>query len=99
MKANTRSLQVAEAADLIGVSPDTLRRLADTGAIPSHRLPSSHRRFDLGDVLAFRKSLRRESPRSVRPSRTAKEDAREQEELWSIAAANLMADIIAGDES
>jgi len=52
-----RSLNVSEVADLLGVSADTIRRLADKGHLPCHRLPSGYRRFDPGDVLRFQRLL------------------------------------------
>jgi excisionase family DNA binding protein len=55
-----RSLTTTRAADLLGVSAETVRRLADTGQLPSYRLrlPSGWRRFDAGEVLEFRERLR-----------------------------------------
>lgn len=53
-----RSLTTTETARLVGVSADTVRRWADNGLIPSHRLPSGFRRFDLGEVLAFKRTIR-----------------------------------------
>ena len=53
-----RSLNVSQTADLLGVCDDTVRRLADTGHLPCHRLPSGYRRFEASDVLAFRQELR-----------------------------------------
>ncbi len=55
-----RTLAVAEVADILGISCDTVRRLADGGELPCHRLPSGYRRFDAGDVLTFRAELRRQ---------------------------------------
>ncbi len=57
------SLNVSRTADILGVSPDTVRRLADAGHLPSYRLPSGWRRFDAGDVIAFREQLRRHDGR------------------------------------
>ncbi|MCH7576816.1 MAG: helix-turn-helix domain-containing protein [Chloroflexi bacterium] len=55
-----RSLSVSSTADLLGVSVDTVRRLADAGHLPSYRLlPSGWRRFNAVDVLEFRERLRR----------------------------------------
>ena len=42
---------VSEAAELLGVSPDTIRRLADRGELPVARTAGGRRRFD-GAVLA-----------------------------------------------
>jgi len=38
---------VAEAAEQLGVSVDTIRRWADTGKIESHRTPTNQRRIIL----------------------------------------------------
>ena len=59
-----RSLTTSRAADLLGVSADTVRRLADTGQLPSYRLhlPAGWRRFDAVAVLDFKDHLR-QSPR------------------------------------
>lgn len=58
-----RSLTVTRTAKLLGVSADTVRRLADNGRLPSHRLPpSGWRRFDAGEVLEFKERLRLPAP-------------------------------------
>jgi excisionase family DNA binding protein len=54
----TRPMTVAEAAETIGVSGDTVRRWADLGLLPVYRLPSGHRRFDALDIRRFRDHLR-----------------------------------------
>ena len=46
MQNTARPLRVAEAAARIGIHPDTLRRWADAGRIPSVRYPTGERRFD-----------------------------------------------------
>ena len=46
-------LTVAEAARLIYVSPDTIRRYSDSGKLHTLRTPSNHRRFYKRDVLAL----------------------------------------------
>ena len=57
MDAAIRGLTVREAAKLVGVSPDTVRRWADAGRLASYRLPSGHRRFDQSKVERFRDDL------------------------------------------
>lgn len=52
------SLNVSQTADLLGVSADTVRRLADTGHLLCYRLPSGYRRFEASDVRAFGNALR-----------------------------------------
>jgi len=53
-----RSLTIGQTAEWLGVSVATVRRLADCGQLPCHRLPSGYRRFDPSDVLDFARSLR-----------------------------------------
>ena len=53
-------LTVREVAEFCGVSCDTVRRWADGAILPSFRLPSGHRRFELREVLAFREGLRQQ---------------------------------------
>lgn len=49
-----RPLTCAQAAALLGVSHDTVARMADGGEIPSTRTPGGHRRFRRADVEAVR---------------------------------------------
>ena len=45
-------LRLSEAAALLGVHPDTLRRWADAGQVPCTRTPGGERRFTRADVEA-----------------------------------------------
>jgi len=47
---NGQWLRVRQAADLLGVSPTTVRRWADAGTIASRRTPSGQRRFSRHDL-------------------------------------------------
>ena len=48
------SLTVSEAADLLGVSPATIRRAVDKGELPGFRIPgSTHRRIPKEAVEAI----------------------------------------------
>jgi excisionase family DNA binding protein len=47
-------LSISEAARLLEVSTDTLRRWADRGLIETVRLPSGHRRYPRSAVEAIR---------------------------------------------
>ena len=47
-------LKASEAADLLGVSPDTLRRWVDDGAVPAIRTMGGQLRLRESDVLTFR---------------------------------------------
>ena len=57
MRTVPRGLTVRSAASLLAVSVDTVRRWADSGLLPSYRLPSGHRRFDRSAVQRFREDL------------------------------------------
>ena len=46
-------LRVQQAAELLGVSPSTLRRWADSGKVPSQRTPGGQRRFSREDLAAL----------------------------------------------
>ena len=45
------TLTPKSAAAIVGVSPDTIRRMADAGKLVHFRLPSGHRRFRREDVV------------------------------------------------
>ncbi len=56
-----RLVGVKEAAAVIGVSPNTIRKWADEGLIPHVRLPGSdYRRFDVAALEKFRRGLETE---------------------------------------
>ena len=55
------SFTVGEAAELIGVSPDTVRRWVDSGQLPAERTPGGRRRVD-GAALAHFLTKRAGSP-------------------------------------
>ncbi len=55
------SFTVGEAAELIGVSPDTVRRWVDSGALPAERTAGGRRRVD-GAALAHFLTARAGSP-------------------------------------
>lgn len=46
-------LSVAEAATLVGVSRDTLKRGVPSSELPYHRTPGGHRRYQRSDVEAY----------------------------------------------
>src|ERR1700694_4414231 len=49
--------QTGQAADLLGVSPDTVRRWADAGRLPTLRSPGGHRLVDGAALAEFAVSL------------------------------------------
>ena len=49
---NSSVLRLSEAAALLGVHPDTLRRWSDEGKVPVSRTPGGERRFSREDIDA-----------------------------------------------
>jgi putative resolvase len=47
------NLSIGDAARILGVSVDTVRRWSDEGRVPVVVLPSGHRRYRLADVEAL----------------------------------------------
>ena len=47
------TFRISEAAALLGVSPDTVRRWVDTGRLAAHRDEHGHRMLDGADLAAF----------------------------------------------
>ncbi len=53
-KELNRMLTVSEAAELLGVSKSTIRRLSSSGEIKTYRIGTGkHRRFRKGDLLEY----------------------------------------------
>lgn len=52
-----RSYSIGRAARLLDVSPDTVRRWADAGRLPTHRDASGRRLIDGPDLAAFAAAL------------------------------------------
>lgn len=59
-----RSYTIGRAARLLGVSPDTARRWADAGRVPTHRDESGRRLIDGRDLAAFSAALAAEGSES-----------------------------------
>jgi molybdopterin-binding protein len=59
---------VGEAAELLGVSADTVRRWADAGRLRAHRDAHGHRMVRGKDLAAFAASLRDAAPDGVASS-------------------------------
>ena len=51
---DTPLLTIGEAARMLGVSVDTIRRWSDSGRIPAVVLPSGHRRYRAEDIRNLR---------------------------------------------
>ncbi|WP_326823272.1 TOBE domain-containing protein [Streptosporangium sp. NBC_01756] len=50
------TFRISEAAALLGVSPDTVRRWVDVGRLPAHRDEHGHRTVAGADLAAFARS-------------------------------------------
>lgn len=50
-------LTISQAAAILGIHADTLRRWSDRGVVPTVRLPSGYRRFRPGEIAALRTSM------------------------------------------
>jgi molybdopterin-binding protein len=63
------SFTVGEAAGLIGVSPDTVRRWIDSGQLPAERTPGGRRRVDGAALACFLTERATTPPASVESAR------------------------------
>ena len=54
MKSKNGLISIREAAQLLGISQSTLKRMADQGLVRAQRTPGGHRRFSRSDLLAAR---------------------------------------------
>lgn len=52
MASSTYDLSITEAAEIVGVHPDTLRAWADKGEVKSWKTVGGHRRFRRDDLTA-----------------------------------------------
>ena len=92
-------LGIGAAAAQLGVSVKTLRRLADSGAVPSVRTDGGHRRFSIDAVRsALEDPAHRSSPR-IAPDwhRGLRLDGLDEAQVWSEARVAL--DLPPDDES
>src|SRR5438552_15199602 len=90
-----RWLTLTQASRALGVTPNTLRRWADRGQIPSFTTPGGHRRFLVASVQAFvpagrtrrpaLASLGASSDRMVRAYRRARAMARPADKAGRLA--------------
>jgi DNA-binding transcriptional MerR regulator len=56
---------ITQAARILDVHPNTLRKWADEGLVPHIRWPSGYRRFDIVGLEQFRISLQRSRGRDA----------------------------------
>ncbi|MEM6327283.1 MAG: helix-turn-helix domain-containing protein [Bacteroidota bacterium] len=62
--ADSNLLTVRQAADLLGVHVDTIRRWTDEGRLPETRTPGGHRRIPREAAEALREAERKGTPRA-----------------------------------
>jgi DNA-binding transcriptional MerR regulator len=65
VKGQKRTVGITQAARILDVHPNTLRKWADEGLVPHIRLPSGYRRFDIVELEQFRISLQRSRGRDA----------------------------------
>ncbi|UNO43156.1 helix-turn-helix transcriptional regulator [Streptomyces sp. MST-110588] len=70
-----QSYTIGQAARLLGVSPDTARRWADAGKVPTYRDEAGRRLIDGRDLAAFSTELARSSGGEEDPSYTSARNA------------------------
>jgi molybdopterin-binding protein len=59
------SLRIGKAAELLGVSPDTVRRLIDSGQIKTARSAGGHRQLDSAALARYMAAQPRPNPPAV----------------------------------
>ena len=71
MQKLSEYVQVAEAATILGVSPNTMRSWAEEGKIPVHRNPANgYRLFRRADLEKFlRKTAKPVAPKRIRKAK------------------------------
>jgi molybdopterin-binding protein len=57
--------RIGEVAELLGVSPDTVRRLADSGELPSARSRGGQRHIEGGELARYMATLQHEPEKPV----------------------------------
>ena len=62
MSGQERLLTISQAAQRLGVHPNSLRTWADKGLVPHVKLPSGYRRFTVAEVERLRREMGLEPP-------------------------------------
>ncbi len=57
MQGEDRMLNIAEAAQILGIHKNTLRTWADRGIVPHIKLPSGYRRFRLSEMRRMAREM------------------------------------------
>ncbi|MFH8746547.1 molybdopterin-binding protein [Streptomyces rimosus] len=70
-----QSYTIGQAARLLGVSPDTARRWADAGRVPTHRDETGRRLIDGRDLAAFSTELAKNGASEDNTSHTSVRNA------------------------
>ncbi|AYG02949.1 STAS-like domain-containing protein [Gryllotalpicola protaetiae] len=86
------AIRIGELSAGLGLPIKTLRRLADAGAIPSHRTEGGHRLFDPDAVrAALGRSATAETPPAASPDwrRAEKLDGLREDVVWAAVASEL----------
>lgn len=60
-------VKLAEAAEILGVAPNTMRTWADQGKVPVTRSPSGYRLFRREDLESFLKGIAEPLDRNTKP--------------------------------
>lgn len=63
INTNESSVRIGRAAQILGVSPSTIRRFEREGIMPEPVYQSGHRRYHIGDLLAMKQKLIRKRER------------------------------------
>lgn len=80
-------LGLGEAARLLGITPQTLRRWADRGQVPSYTTPGGHRRFPRSALVALVPAGRQRRPALAGPGTTERMSRAYREHAPAVAGA------------
>jgi excisionase family DNA binding protein len=58
MERSTKLINIAQAAEYLGVSAASLRAWSDRGLVRVYRTPGGQRRFSIEDLDKFKRSMR-----------------------------------------
>ena len=58
MEGSTKLINIAQAAEYLGVSAASLRAWSDRGLVRVYRTPGRQRRFSIDDLDNFKRSMR-----------------------------------------
>ncbi len=86
-RAGTAWLRVADVAELLGVSVNTVRRWTDAGRIAAHRSPGGHRRYRATDVEALARGAGGET--CCRSPASSQAGDRQTEDVRAVVRAGL----------